>query len=88
MTKEMGYNVRGGCGATIIFGITHDGDLYAELGGNIYDNEDMLETFAKDCERTLDAIRDDLKDEDDPEGDLDEEDDLDEEGDLDEDDDA
>jgi hypothetical protein len=79
MTKEMGYNVGGGCGATIIFGLTKDGDLYAELGGDICEDEDMLETFDTDCGRTLEGIRDDLdKLEDDVDEDDNDEDDDDE----------
>ena len=56
MTREIGYNVSGGCGATVLFGLNKEGELYADLNGDIYTDEIMLEQFATDCDETLSDI--------------------------------
>ena len=61
MSAEIGYNVSGVCGSTIIFGLTDDGVMYADLGGDIYEDEEYLEGFATDCDTTLEKIRSDLE---------------------------
>lgn len=68
MTKEMGYNVGGGCGSTMIFGLTKDGDCGQTLDG-IRDDLSKLEDD--------DDLGDEDLDDDWDDGDLDEEDDED-----------
>jgi hypothetical protein len=57
MAREMSYCVEGGCGGTIFFGLTDEGVLYAELGGDVVEDEDELRRFARDCGYSLEDVR-------------------------------